>query len=437
MSYASTRPRVYISARASKSLKSGASWVYATEILTITDGHPQSQAPAALDTQLENGSIVDVFDEKETWRGAAFFSHTSTLALRIVSTCANDAIDEAFWKRRMVWAWQHRITCLRARSLPGTDDTKSCRVLFSEADGFPGLTVDRYEHVLVVQITTAGIERIKPLLYKLLVETLRSAGEDIRSIYERLDSPLRAKEGLELTKGWYTTPELSLEIPASPHVIVQENKLLFDIDIEHSQKTGFFLDQKYTRRAIRPLVAGKKVLDCFTHVGPFALNACAGGASYVRAVDISASALELATHNARLNHMEDRIDVTCANVLDYLPHLVKDKAFLKAEGGPFDCIILDPPAFTKSKKARAHASRAYEEINYYAMRLLGRGGYLATASCSHYMTCDLLKQAISRAAARANVSIKQVEYLQQAPDHPIVWGMDETHYLDFFILQIV
>lgn len=437
MPFESTRPRVIISARASKSLKAGASWVYATEIIHAPGRFTSTDASFQAAPSLENGSIVDVFDEKGTWRGAAFFSNTSTLALRIVSTCANDVIDEAFWQRRMVWAWQHRVNCLRARSLPGSDDTHSCRVIFSEADGFPGFTVDRYEHVLVVQITTAGIDRIKDLLYALLIKVLREAGEDIRAIYERLDSPLREKEGLPLTKGWYQAPALALDIPESSHVSVSENGLLFDIDIEHSQKTGFFLDQKYTRRAIRPLARNKRVLDCFTHVGPFALNACAGGASYVRAVDISAHALDLALCNARLNHMEDRIETTCANVLDYLPRLVRDRAYLKAEGGPFDFIILDPPAFTKSKKARAHASTAYEEINYYAMRLLGRGGYLATASCSHYMSTELLKKAISRAALRANVSIKQVAYLQQAPDHPIVWGMDETHYLDFFIVQIV
>jgi 23S rRNA (cytosine1962-C5)-methyltransferase len=219
--------------------------------------------------------------------------------------------------------------------------------------------------------------------------------------------------------------------------VVRENGLSFDLDLENSQKTGFFLDQKYNRRAVRQIARGRRVLDCFCHVGPFGLNAAAGGADFVRGVDVSATALDLARENARLDGLDARMDFTCADVLEYLPELVGDRRRLRAEGGPFDLIVLDPPAFTKSRGTVEHAARGYRQINYDALRLLPRGGYLATCSCSHFMTRDLLTKAISQAAHDANVQLKQVEERQQAPDHPILWGMPETHYLDFFVFQVV
>ena len=235
----------------------------------------------------------------------------------------------------------------------------------------------------------------------------------------------------------------ALAVPDSARVLARENGILFDLDIENSQKTGFFLDQKYNRRAVRNIAAGRRVLDCFCHVGPFGLNAAAGGAQFVRCVDVSQTAIDLARQNAQANNLElapdgsERMAFTCANVLEYLPRLRQDRQTLRQEGGPFDLIVLDPPAFTKSRSTVRNASHGYREINYEAMRLLPRGGYLATCSCSHFMTRDLLAKAIAEAAHQANVQLKQVEERQQAPDHPILWGVPQTHYLDFFIFQIV
>ena len=322
------------------------------------------------------------------------------------------------------------------RALPGCEpDTNCCRVVFSEADGMPGLIVDRYEHVLVTQVGTVGMELLKPVVYPLLLSTLRADGQDVRAIYERNDSPSRAKEGLPQEKGWWVGD--GAEAPDDARIQVVENGLAFDLDIENSQKTGFFLDQKYNRRAVRELAGGRRVLDCFCHVGPFGLNAAAGGAELVRCVDVSDTAIELARANARLNGLDDRMDFTCANVLEYLPELRRDRSRLHDQGGPFDLIVLDPPAFTKSRGTVAHAAKGYREINYEAMRLLPRGGYLATCSCSHFMTRDLLAKAIADAAHQANVQLKQVEERQQAPDHPILWGVPESHYLDFFVFQVV
>ena len=255
------------------------------------------------------------------------------------------------------------------------------------------------------------------------------------AIYERNDSPSRAKEGLPQYKGWWE--DQGAKVPETPRIMAVENGLKFDLDIENSQKTGFFLDQKYNRRAVRELAGGRRVLDCFCHVGPFGLNAAAGGAEFVRCVDVSQTAIDLAAANARLNGLDTSMGFTCANVLEYLPELARDRKRLREEGGPFDLIVLDPPAFTKSRGTVEHASKGYREINYAAMRLLPRGGYLATCSCSHFMTTELLKRAIADAAHQANVQLKQIEERQQAPDHPILWGAPETHYLDFLTFQVV
>ena len=415
-------PRLVVTRKATRSLKAGHPWVFEGEVI---DAEPCA-----------NGSVVDVFEENGTWQGAGLVSQNSKIRVRIVTRNANDRVDGAFWSRRVAYAWNHRKVTMGGRALPGCEpDPNCCRVVFSEADGMPGLIVDRYEHVLVTQVGTVGMELLKPVVYPLLLSTLRADGQDVRAIYERNDSPSRAKEGLPQEKGWWVGD--GAEAPDDARIQVVENGLAFDLDIENSQKTGFFLDQKYNRRAVRELAGGRRVLDCFCHVGPFGLNAAAGGAELVRCVDVSDTAIELARANARLNGLDDRMDFTCANVLEYLPELRRDRSRLHDQGGPFDLIVLDPPAFTKSRGTVAHAAKGYREINYEAMRLLPRGGYLATCSCSHFMTRDLLAKAIADAAHQANVQLKQVEERQQAPDHPILWGVPESHYLDFFVFQVV
>lgn len=422
MKQARPYPRIVVTRKAARSLKAGHPWVFEGEVLEAE--------PCA------NGSVVDVFEENGTWQGAGLLSQESKIRVRIVTRNANDRVDESFWARRVAWAWEHRKVAMGGRALPGCEpDTNACRMVFSEADGMPGLIVDRYEHVLVAQVGTVGMELLRPTIYPLLLQTLQADGQDVRCIYERNDSPARAKEGLPQTKGWWDGE--AAEVPESARIKVVENGLVFDLDIENSQKTGFFLDQKYNRRAVRQIAGGRRVLDCFCHVGPFGLNAAAGGADFVRCVDVSQTAIDLAAENARLNGLDERMDFTCANVLEYLPELRQDRTRLREEGGPFDLIVLDPPAFTKSRGTIKHAAKGYREINYEAMRLLPRGGYLATCSCSHFMSRDLLAEAIADAAHQANVQLKQVEERQQAPDHPILWGVPESHYLDFFVFQVV
>ena len=419
-------PKVVVTRKAAKALAQGHPWVFEGEVLRLEPSGADGAGWA-------NGCLVDVFEENGTWQGTGLLSQESKIRVRLLSRNANDRFDECFWRRRIEWAWQHRKTCMGSRALPGCpSDLEACRVVFSEADGLPGLTVDRYGQVLVTQVGTVGMELLRGQLYPLLLDVLQAAGEDVRAIYERCDSPLRQKEGLGLRKGWWDGAE-----QPSTRIVVHENGLAFDLDLENSQKTGFFLDQKYNRRAVRKLAQGHRVLDCFCHVGPFGLNAAAGGAEHVRCVDVSQTALDLAASNAKINGLEDRMSFTCANVLEYLPDLRKDRTLLRAEGGPFDLIVLDPPAFTKSSGTVRNAAKGYRQINHDALRLLPRGGYLATCSCSQHMTRDLLAQAIAEAAHNANVQLKQVEERQQAPDHPILWGFAPSHYLDFFIFQVV
>ncbi|MDO4798376.1 MAG: class I SAM-dependent rRNA methyltransferase [Coriobacteriales bacterium] len=423
-------PRAIVSRKAARSLRDGHPWVFASEVVRTepcpTDGH-----------EAQNGELVDVFEENGTWQGCGLLSQHSTIRIRIVSRNANDACDEAFWRRRISWAWQHRLTTMGARGLCGAEpDTTCCRVLFSEADGMPGLVVDKYEDVLVSQVGTVGMDRLRPVLYPILLEVLRESGHPIRGIYERNDGAVRDKEGLERHKGWWN----GMDTPDEARIVVRENGIRYHLDLENSQKTGFFLDQKYNRRAVRELAWGRHVLDCFCHVGPFGLNALAGGAASVRFVDVSQAAIDLARENALLNGIEPGIDskatFTCTDVLQYLPRL-RNRRTLREEGGPFDLIVLDPPAFTKSSSTVRSAMRGYREINAQALHILPRGGYLATCSCSQHMTRDLLAQAISQAAHDANVQLKQVEERQQAPDHPILWGFPQSHYLDFFVFQVV
>ncbi|MDO4806154.1 MAG: class I SAM-dependent rRNA methyltransferase [Coriobacteriales bacterium] len=423
MKQARPYPRIVVSRKAAKALRGGHPWVFASEVLQAED------AP--------NGSIVDVFEENGTWQGAAMLSQQSTIRARIVSRNANDRFDEDFWRRRIEWAWQHRVRTMGTRGLVGCEpDTSCCRVVFSEADGLPGLVVDKYQNVLVVQIGTVGMELLRNTIYPLLLQTLRASGEDVTGIYERNDGSVRQKEGLDRYKGWWQgAPSENL------HLEVRENGIRYLLDIQNSQKTGFFLDQKYNRRAVRQIARDRRVLDCFCHVGPFGLNALAGGAASVRFVDVSKTAIDLARQNALLNGYavdgeSPQAAFTCADALDYLPQL-RNKQRMREEGGPFDLIVLDPPAFTKSSATVRSAARGYRDINAEALRLLPRGGYLATCSCSQHMTRDLLASAIADAAQSVNRQLKQVEERQQAPDHPILWGFPQSHYLDFFVFQVI
>ncbi len=416
-------PQLIVSRKAAKALKSGHPWVYASEVLKADE--------------VENGDIVDLFEDSGTWQGAALISTQSTIRARVISRNANDTFDEAFWRRRLQWAWQHRVATLGMRTLCGAEpDTTSCRVLFSEADGVPGLVVDKYEDVLVAQVGTVGMERLRPLLYRLLLDVLHEDGYEITGVYERNDGAVRDKEGLERYKGWWDGSG-----SVGTRLTVRENGLRYGLDLENSQKTGFFLDQKYNRRAVRDLAMGRRVLDCFCHVGPFGLNALAGGAEFVRFVDVSKAALELAEQNTRLNGFSierpgAQAAFSCADVLEYLPSL-RNGQRMRDEGGPFDLIVLDPPAFTKSSSTVRNAARGYRDINATALQLLPRGGYLATCSCSQHMTRDLLASAIADAAHSVNRQLKQVEERQQAPDHPILWGFPQSHYLDFFVFQVI
>ena len=400
-------PKFTVSAKGTRWVEGGHPWIYAGEIV--------SEEGAC-----ENGALADAVSEKGKYLGTGFVSRESKIRLRLVSRNANDRFDEAFWQRRLQYAWNYRKSVLRP------EDLGCCRVVFGESDGFPGLTADRFSELLVTQTLSVGIERIKDLIFPLLLETLRADGQCISGIYERNDAAIRALEGLAQTKGWWGE-----EHPASPLTEICENGIFYAVDVENGQKTGFFLDQKYNREAVARLAEGKRVLDCFTHTGSFALNAAKGGAEHVTAADVSEAAIALARQNAARNGLAGRMDFLCADVFDLLPAL-------EAKGEkPYDFIILDPPAFTKSRSAVSGAERGYKEINYRAMKLLPRGGYLATASCSHFMPAPLFEKMLRAAAADASVSLRQIEARQQAPDHPILWNVPETDYLKFYLFQVV
>ena len=402
-------PRFIITAKGTKWVEQGHPWIYAAEVVRI-------------EGDWENGGLADAVSEKGKYLGTGFISQESKIRLRLISHNANDRFDEAFWFRRIRYAWDYRKTVMGS-------DISCCRVIFGEADGFPGLTVDRFSEILVTQTLSVGMERIKGMLFPLLVKVLREDGQDIRGVFERNDVAIRALEGLEQNKGWFPLP--GEEPPASPVTEICENGVYYRVDVENGQKTGFFLDQKYNRLAIAKLAKGRRVLDCFTHTGSIALNAAMGGAEHVTAVDVSASAIEMAKANARRNGLEDRMDFITADVFDLLPELAKQGK------APYDFIILDPPAFTKSRKTVGSAQRGYKEINLRALKLLPRGGYFATASCSHFMPSELFVKMLRSAALDAGVELRQIEARQQAPDHPILWNVPETDYLKFYIFQVV
>ena len=399
-------PRVTVSDKGSRWVRDGHPWIYEGEIVSA-------------DGDIPNGLIVDAVDLKGKYLGSGFFSGKSRIRVRLISRNANNCFDEAFWRRRVTYAWNYRKTVLK-------DGISCCRVIFGEADGFPGLTVDRYADILVAQTLSVGMERIKETLFPILLDVLRSDGQDIRGIYERNDVRLRELEGLEQNKGWFEDPENTDMV-----VEIEENGIVYSVDVENGQKTVFFLDQKYIRLAVARIAEGRKVLDCFTHTGSFALNAAKGGAEHVTAVDVSKDALDMALRNAERNGLADRMDFVCADVFDYL------RALLNEGCRKYDLIILDPPAFTKSRKTAGNAERGYREINSSAMKLLPRGGYLATASCSHFMPHESFERMLRAAASEAAVELKQIEVRQQAPDHPVLWNVPETDYLKFYLFQVI
>jgi len=400
-------PTVTVTRKAQNALEAGHPWVYDTEITA-----------QSADT-IENGALTDVLSDKGRFLGTGVYSEKSKIRVRVLSRNANDKFDTDFFRRRIKYAWDYRKTVMG-------DDLDACRVIFGEADAFPGLTVDKFRDVLVTQTLSYGMDKLKSVIFPLLIEVLTADGHPIRGIYERGDVHLRTLEGLDETCGWFVTPE-----NASTVTEIEENGVKYLVDFANGQKTGFFLDQKYNRREVARLAKGKRVLDCFTHTGSFALNAAMGGAAHVTAVDVSADAVEMARENARRNGLEERMDCVCENVFDLLPAL-------EQEGKkPYDFIILDPPAFTKSRKTVDSAFRGYKEINYRAMKLLPRGGYLATCSCSHFMEDELFRKMIVSAARDAGVQLRRVEARQQAPDHPVLIGVPETEYLKFYVYQVV
>lgn len=384
-----------------RSLKAGGLWVFDNEIDTIMG-------------TFTNGDIVIVHDFDGYMMGRGFINQNSKIRVRMMTRNKEQQIDEAFLRNRVQTAWDYR---------KDTVDTSSCRVIFGEADFLPGIVIDKYEDVLVVESLALGIDRFKETIVRLLKECMAEDGIHIRGVYERSDVKEREKEGLTKVKGF-------IGEPFDTNIEIVENGVHYMVDVENGQKTGFFLDQKYNRLAMQRICKGKKVLDCFTHMGTFALNAGIAGAKDVTGLDISEYAVEQAARNAKLNHLEDTVHFRCANVLDELPKLA-------AAGEQYDVVILDPPAFTKSREATKNAIKGYREINMKGMKLVKDGGYLATCSCSHFMTQELLAKTIKEAAKATHKRLRQVEFRTQSPDHPILWAADESYYLKFYIFQVV
>ena len=402
--------KFYLTSKGERAARNGHPWVFGEEVTKVEGSY-------------ENGDLVDVVTPKGKYLGTGFVNDTSKIRVRIISTNTNDKFDEAFWERRLRYALDYRLTVM------GEQDFKCCRLIFGEADMFPGLTVDRFNDLLVTQTLSLGIEVRKQMIFELLIKILREMGQEIRGLFERNDVKIRRLEGLDENKHWFET-EL-LPNPGAVTTEIVENGIHYTVDVENGQKTGFFLDQKYNRQAIAKIAKGKHVLDCFTHTGSFALNAAQGGAASVTAVDISEEAVQMADHNAKINGYDKVMHALKANVFDLLSELFNKHSH------EYDFIILDPPAFTKSGSTVKNAIRGYKEINLKAMKLLPRGGYLATCSCSHFMKEEFFVQMLHDAAKDANVSLRQIEARQQAPDHPILWNVPETYYLKFYIFQVV
>lgn len=383
-----------------RSLKAGGLWIYDNEIDTIMGS-------------FKNGDVVAVHDFDGYMMGRGFINQNSKIRVRMMTRDKEQLIDEDFLKHRVQAAWNYR---------KDTVDTSSCRVIFGEADFLPGIVIDKYEDVLVVESLALGIDRFKDTIVRLVKECMAEDAITIRGVYERSDAREREKEGLPKVKGF-------IGEAFGTNIEIVENGVHYMVDVENGQKTGFFLDQKYNRLAMQRVCKGKRVLDCFTHMGTFALNAGIAGAKEVLGLDISEYAIEQARRNAKLNHLQDTVHFRCANVLDELPRLA-------AEGEQYDVVILDPPAFTKSREATKNAIKGYREINMKGMKLVKNGGYLATCSCSHFMTQELLAKTIKEAAKATHKRLRQVEFRTQSPDHPILWSADESYYLKFYIFQV-
>lgn len=399
-------PVVTVTEKCRKRTGEGHPWIYDNE--TVSDECPG------------NGALADVVSEKGRYIGTGFYNSNSKIRVRIVSRNTNDTFDGAFWKRRLEYAYSYRKTVM------SREDMSACRLVFGEADGFPGLTVDRFGELLSVQILSLGTEQRKDIILSALLDILKADDVQINGVFLRNDVKIRTLEGMKEEKGWYFRKD-----GVSPVTEITENGIRYLVDVENGQKTGFFLDQKYNRRAAAFIARGKNVLDCCTHTGSFALNCAKGGAAHVTAVDVSAAALETAGKNAALNGLEDKISFETADVFDFL------KKRIELHDRSADFIILDPPAFTKSGKTVGNARNGYLELNTLAMRLLPRGGYLATASCSHFMPEELFADILRQAANAAGVTLKLIERRGQSPDHPVLMSVKETEYLKFFLLQTV
>ena len=407
-----------------RALKAGGAWIYDNEIADIKG-------------TFKNGAVVRVQDFDGYPMGKGFINQNSKIRIRML-TRKDEPVDEAFLERKLRAAWEYRKTVMfggndhladqdpdswAAIGNTGRKDLNCCRLVFGEADGFPGLVIDKYADVLVAECLALGMEPLKETVLKILVQILAEDGITIRGIYERSDAPVRKKEGLQPYKG-FIGPQFDTNVE------IVENGIYYLVDVMNGQKTGFFLDQKYNRLAMQRICAGRKrVLDCFTHMGTFALNAGYAGAEEVLGLDISEYAVSQARKNAQRNHLEDRVHFKTANVLDELPKLYEARE-------QFDVVILDPPAFTKSREATKNAIKGYREINMKGMRLVKDGGYLATCSCSHFMTQELFATTIAQAAQSTHKTLRQVEFRTQSPDHPILWNADESYYLKFFIFQV-
>ncbi len=383
-----------------RTIKAGGEWVFDNEIASVTG-------------EFDNGGIVEVHDFDGYYLGTGFININSKIRVRLLSRKRGQEIDHEFIKMRVKDAWEYR---------KRTVDTSSCRVIFGEADFLPGLVVDKFSDVLVVQSLALGIDRFKEEIIDILIELMKEDNIAIRGVYERSDAKVRLQEGMERVKGF-------LSEPFDTKVQIVENGVKYYVDVAEGQKTGFFLDQKYNRLAMQRICKDARVLDCFTHTGSFALNAGYGGAKSVIGVDASQLGVDQATENAKLNGLDKTVKFICEDVFELLPRL-------EQEGEKFDVVILDPPAFTKSRHSVKNAIKGYREINLRALKLIKDGGYLATCSCSHFMTPELFTQTVGQAARSAHKRLRQVEYRQQAPDHPILWAADESYYLKFFIFQV-
>ena len=394
--------KITVSRKGEPFLKKGQTRMYANNVVSMSEG-------------AENGSPADIVTEDGEYIGTGYLSLNSHVRVRILTRDPDILLDRAFYQSRFRDAWRYR------RAVCGSE-TDNCRLVFSEADRLPGLVADRYNDLIVTQISTCGMEKNKDMIYGAMLDVMQEEGQVIHGIYERNDTPSRTKEGLPLYKGFWKDTGMS------PRTVIRENGLKLNVDVENGQKTGYFLDQKSNRLLIRSLAKDMTVMDCFSHTGGFALNAAYGGAKHVDAVDISRTALQQAEANAVLNGLEKRMSFVQADVFEHLGTIEK---------GTYDLIILDPPAFTKSRRTHDHAFQGYKRINKKAMELLNDGSYLATCSCSRFMESQDFEIMLRESAEEAGVMLKQLSCTQQNADHPILWNNEDTSYLKFYLFQIL